>query len=247
MKLHKCIIIDDDDYAIEGLKNYVNSVPGLVLEKSYNDPVQALIDITSGENVDLILLDINMPGINGLELSYQIRHKTNKLVFTTSYAQYGYDAFEASADAYLLKPYTLAKFAATIARLFPKPPEPVEDEQADDEFFFVKDRTDNLKIIKVRYEDVVAVESMQNYVCIYSVTKKVVTYMSLTEIAKIFQPRSNFVQYQRSFIINKDHIESIDGNMIKMINGIQVTVGEYYRKDYNAFLERNLIKPRRKD
>src|SRR5476651_1818024 len=108
MKLHKCIIIDDDDYAIEGLKNYVNSVPGLVLEKYYNDPVQALIDITAGEKVDLILLDINMPGINGLELSYQIRQKTNKLVFTTSYAQYGYDAFEASADAYLLKPYTLA-------------------------------------------------------------------------------------------------------------------------------------------
>src|SRR5471030_2614302 len=103
MKLNKCVIIDDDEYAIEGLKNYIRSVPTLILEKSYTDPVEALMDITAGEMIDLILLDINMPKINGLELSREIRQKTRKLVFTTSYTKYGYEAFEAEADAYLLK------------------------------------------------------------------------------------------------------------------------------------------------
>jgi len=247
MKLNKCVIIDDDEYAIEGLKNYIRSVPTLILEKSYTDPVEALMDITAGEMIDLILLDINMPKINGLELSREIRQKTRKLVFTTSYTKYGYEAFEAEADAYLLKPYTLSKFAATVSKLFPKQVSPVQETEADDDFFFVKDKNDNFKMIKIRYQDVVAVESQQNYVFIHSVTKKVLTYMTLGEISKVFQPLQNFVQFQRSFIINKDHIESIDGNMIKMINGIHVTVGDYYRKDYVAFLERNLIKTKRKD
>ena len=247
MKLNTCVIIDDDEYAIEGLKNYISSVPTLVLGKCYTDPVEALLDINAGDIIDLILLDINMPKINGLELSREIRQKTRKLVFTTSYTKYGYDAFEAEADAYLLKPYSLSKFVATVSKLFPKQAVAVEETEAGDDFFFVKDKNDKLKIIKIRFQDVVAVESAQNYVYIHSVSKKVLTYMSLTEIAKVFQPFPNFVQFQRSFIINKDHIESIDGNMIRMINGIQFTVGDYYRKDYAAFLDRNLIKTKRKD
>ena len=71
--------------------------------------------------------------------------------------------------------------------------------------------------------------------------------MSLTEISKIFRLFRNFEQFQRSFIIGKDHIDSIDGNTIKMVNGLQITVGEYYRKDFTAFLSEKLIKARRKD
>lgn len=70
--------------------------------------------------------------------------------------------------------------------------------------------------------------------------------MSLTEMSKIFNQRQNFVQFQRSFIIAKDHIDSIDGNTIKMVTGLQITVGEYYRKDFMVFLTDKLIKPGRK-
>lgn len=247
MDVYKCIIIDDEPYAIEGLKNYISSVPNLTLIKCYTNPLEALVDISAVDMVDLILVDIDMPQITGIELSREIRQKTNKLIFTTAYKQYGYEAFEVNADAYLLKPYTLSKFVATIAKLFPRYPEPQPEVETDDDFFFVKDKNEKLKIVKIRYEEVVAVESKQNYVLIHTLTKKALTYMSLTEISKIFHKLKNFVQFQRSFILNEDHIEYIDGNTIKMVNGVQITVGEYFRKDFTVFLSKRLIKARRRD
>ncbi|TFF37030.1 LytR/AlgR family response regulator transcription factor [Mucilaginibacter psychrotolerans] len=247
MNINTCIIIDDEAYAIEGLKAYINSIPNLSVLKTYTDPLEALIDLVNSDMVDLILLDIDMPKITGIELSKEIRQKTRKLVFTTSYTQYGYLAFEAEADAYLLKPYTLTKFASTISKLFPPNEKPIVVEKVIDNYFFVKNKDEHLKIVKIKYDDVIAVESKQNYVMIHTVSKKVLTYMSLTEISKIFTRFNNFEQFQRSFIISKEHIDNIDGNTINMVNGIQITVGEYYRKDFTTFLSEKLIKARRKE
>jgi len=247
MNINTCIIIDDEPYAIEGLKAYINSIPNLSVLKTYTDPLEALIDLVNSDMVDLILLDIDMPKITGIELSKEIRQKTRKLVFTTSYTQYGYLAFEAEADAYLLKPYTLTKFASTISKLFPPNEKHIVVEKVIDNYFFVKNKDEHLKIVKIKYDDVIAVESKQNYVMIHTVSKKVLTYMSLTEISKIFTRFNNFEQFQRSFIISKEHIDNIDGNTINMVNGIQITVGEYYRKDFTTFLSERLIKARRKE
>ncbi|MFI5159426.1 MAG: LytR/AlgR family response regulator transcription factor, partial [Sphingobacteriales bacterium] len=89
MNTYSCIIVDDEPYAIEGLKTYIDLIPNLEVIKSYTDPLYALTDINSIGNVDLILLDIDMPMITGIELSKQVRQKTEKLVFTTAFTQYG--------------------------------------------------------------------------------------------------------------------------------------------------------------
>ncbi|MDB4926566.1 LytTR family DNA-binding domain-containing protein [Mucilaginibacter sp.] len=246
MENFECIIIDDEPFAIEWLKDYISLMPSLRLIKSYTDPLEALVEITAGGMVDLILLDVNMPKITGIELSKEIRKKTRKLVFSTAYKQYGYEAYQVEAEAYLLKPYTFPKFAGTIAKILPGCDEVITSLKATEDFFFVKNKNEQLKIVKIRYADVVAVESKQNYVLIHTLIKKVLTYISLTEISKIFNQLPNFVQFQRSFIIGKNHIDSIDGNTIKMVNGLQITVGEYYRKDFIVFLTEKLIKPGRK-
>jgi DNA-binding LytR/AlgR family response regulator len=246
METYKCIIIDDEPFTIGWLKNYIDSMPNLRLIKYYTDAVEALMEISNGNMVDLILLDIDMPGISGVELSKEIRKKTRKLVFSTAYKQYGYEAYEVDADAYLLKPYTFAKFAGTMSKIFQGDGQIKTTVKELDDFFFVKNKDEHLKIVKIRYDDVVAVESKQNYVLIHTLSKKVLTYMSLTEISKILSQLHNFVQFQRSFIISKIHIDSIDGNTIKMINGLQITVGEYYRKDFAAFLTGRLLKTGRK-
>jgi DNA-binding LytR/AlgR family response regulator len=245
MVKYKCIIIDDEAHSIEGLKKYIELIPSLTLIKTYTDPLQALLELSVGECVDLILMDISMPHITGIELSKQIREKTDKLIFTTAHTKYGYEAFEVSADAYLLKPYSLTKFASTIAKLLPPKPGNKPDSPADD-YFFVKNKDENHKLIKVRYEDVIAVESQQNYVMIYTTRQKILTYMSLTEISNILGQFTNFVKYHRSFIINKEHIDSIIGNTLKMSNGIQITVGENFKKDFTAFMEKKLLKAGRK-
>ncbi|WP_225872503.1 LytR/AlgR family response regulator transcription factor [Pedobacter polaris] len=243
--MYKCIIIDDEPHAIEGLKGYINAMPELSLLKSYVDPLIALKEINSNEPIDIIFLDVDMPKINGIELSKEIRSKTNKLVFTTAHTKYAYEAFEANADAYLLKPYSLGKFIITINKLFPaqeKGSQNFAEKSIKENFFFVKSREDDLKILKIKYEDIIAVESKQNYIMIYTTTKKVLTYMSLTEIAKILHEMPNFMQLHRSFVINQDQIETIDGNLVKMTNGIRLTVGENYRKEFNVFVANRLIK-----
>lgn len=235
-----CIIIDDDAYAIAGLEKYIENIPSLVILQVYTDPVKAMVELSRPGKADLILMDINMPRINGIELSAQLREKAEKLVFTTAHTQYGYEAFEVKADAYLLKPYSLNKFITTINRLFPVINSPVAD------YFFVKSKEENHQLIKVNFKDVIAVESKQNYVMIHTLRKNIVTYMSLTEVASILHVIPEFVKYHRSFIINREHITSIVGNTLNMINGLQITVGDNFRKDFIWYLEGHLLKTGRR-
>ena len=118
--------------------------------------------------------------------------------------------------------------------------------QSSDDYFFVKNKDDNHKLVKVKYHDVIAVESKQNYVMIYAGDKKILTYMSLTEVTQILVKFPFFVKYHRSFIINKDHIASISGNVLKMTNGLQVTVGDHFRKEFTDYLDRKLLKAGRR-
>jgi two-component system response regulator LytT len=245
--MYKCIIIDDESHAIEGLDKYIDSFPDLQLVASYTDPIIALKEINAiSEPIDLILLDIDMPQMNGIELSRVIRKKTNKLVFTTGHTKYGYEAFQVEADAYLLKPYTLGDFVATMDKLFPQKKQESPGTKKSD-YFLVKSKEDNLKLVTVRCEDIVVIESKLNYIMIHTKNKKIMTYMSLTEISKILSGHPGFLQFQRSYIISQDHIEYIDGNSIKMTNGMDITVGDYYRKEFTKFVNEKLIKPGKKN
>jgi DNA-binding LytR/AlgR family response regulator len=243
MKTYKCIIVDDEPYAVEWLTAYIAQLPNLMLIRSYLNPLEALADLTGSLEADLLLIDIKMPFITGFDLSQRIRSKSAKLVFTTGYKQFAYQAFEADADAYLLKPYTLSKFAATITKLFPTEQEPPVFPRQDD-FFFVKNVNDSLKLVKVKILDLVAVESKQNYIMMHTANGNITTRMSLTEMSNILKRFSVFEQFQRSFIIGKLHIEHIYGNTIHMSNGLQITVGDLYRKDFATFLSEKLLKSR---
>jgi DNA-binding LytR/AlgR family response regulator len=243
MKKYKCIIIDDEPYAIERLEKYVENIPYLMLMKSYTNPLQAIAELMAGEQIDLALLDIHMPLISGIDLSRKIRPKVDKLIFTTAHSEYGYDAFEVDADAYLLKPYTLSKFAATIGKIFPDG-KVNQTVVKDDGYFFAKNNEDGYKMVKIMYKDIVAVESKQNYVVIHRLGQNIRTHMSLTEMNKVLEPYPSFAQLQRSFIVGLDHIAFIYGNTVKMTTGLEITVGEYYRKNLTEFLSGKIIKGR---
>ncbi|MCX2574888.1 LytR/AlgR family response regulator transcription factor [Pedobacter sandarakinus] len=238
--MYKCIIVDDEPHAVEGLKRYIATIPNLELVNSFTDPVKALMEITAGANVDLILLDVDMPGLNGTTLAPEIRSKTNKLVFTTAHKKYAFEAFEVQADAFLLKPYTQGKFAVTINKLFPHTNETVDD------FMFIKSKEENFRLIKVKYADIIAIESKLNYVQVHTLNKSILTYTSLAEISKKLKIYDRFLQFQRSFIISQDYIDYIEGSSIIMINGIKISVGEYYKKYFNEFISSKLFKAKRR-
>lgn len=244
--MHTCIVIDDEEYAIQDLSEYINSLSTLRLIKTYTNPIQALNEITSAENVDIIFMDVDMPGMSGIELAEAIRHKTRELIFTTAHSKYAFNAFEVSADQFLLKPFSFAKFVAAVNKVLAQmPPSKTDQAPGQDDFFFVRDKS-NLKLIKVRYQDIIAVESLGNYVQIHTLKDKVVAYLSLNEVAVLLKEIDDFIQVQRSFILSKNNIESIDGNVIKMSNDLTITMGGQYKENLSGFIRAKTIKTKRK-
>jgi DNA-binding LytR/AlgR family response regulator len=245
MKL-RCIVIDDEMHAMEGIRSYISSLPNLELVASYMDSLLALKEIVSGIKVDIIFMDVDMPRISGMELARAIRHKTDKLIFTTAHSKYAFEAFEVNASAYLLKPYTLALFAATITRFYPDtaiiPEVNIHQEQ---DYFFVRNKNEGNSLVKIRYTDLVAVESLQNYIRIYTKEESVVTYISISEIKVILKDYPDFMQVHRSFIISRNHIEKIEGNTLKMSNGLVINIGNSYKEDVHAYISRKTIKTSR--
>lgn len=243
--MYRCVVIDDEAHAIDGIKKYIDNVPELKLVATYTDPLLALKEIGGLGAIDLIFLDVDMPKITGIELAKEIRGRTKKLVFTTAHTKYAYDAFKADADDYLLKPYSLGQFLICINKLFPKHEQhtiEAKPKEAKADFFFVKSREESPKLVKISYSDILMVESKRNYVLIYTKHKQVLTYMSLTEIANILQEHSDFIQLQRGFIIKKEAIESVDGHSVKIINGIELIVGDNYRKEFAVFIAENWLR-----
>lgn len=245
MKIHTCIIIDDEQYAVDALTGYIRAIPNLMLLNFYLDPLKALAELSreNGPKPDLVLMDIEMPLISGIDLSHQLRRYTDKLVFTTGYTKYGYQAFEVHADGYLLKPYSLSKFASTIGRLFPSENLPVA-KATKDKFFFAKNRNDSHKLVKINIDGIVAVESKLNYILIHTQEGDILTHMTLSEMGKILKTYEGFAQFQRSFIIGVRHIDYVYGNSIRMQSGLDITVGDHFKKDFNTFVAERLLKGR---
>ncbi|WP_316737314.1 LytTR family DNA-binding domain-containing protein [Pedobacter aquatilis] len=240
----KCIVIEDDIHAVEGIKSYIKSLNNLHLIEVYTDPLKALNEIIAGSDVDIIFMDVDMPLISGIELSKSIRHKTDKLIFTTSHSKYAYEAFEMLANAYLLKPYTFARFAETINHLYPSVSVQSNSgtQPAGKDYFFIRNKNDNNNLIKVRYNAIIAVESLQNYVRIYTTEENIVAYIGLSEIKLILKEMPNFLQAHRSFIISRNHIEKLEGYTLKMTNNLQVNLGNNYREEILAYIKEKTIK-----
>src|SRR5690606_22606578 len=163
---YNCIIIDDEPDAVEILVDYIQQMPELSLKSSYIDPVKAMAELaTQNELVDFVFMDIDMPRISGLDLSRAIRNRTEKLVFTTAHTKYAFEAFEVEADAYLLKPFTFAKFALTINKLIKEKGKGHGVESIKE--FYVKTTEERNRFVRIKFEDVIDIESVKNYIKIY--------------------------------------------------------------------------------
>jgi len=244
----KCIAIDDQENSINGLKKYISETPNLNLIASYTDPLLALKEIPKNPKVDAIFVDINMPNISGLELAKVIRAKTKKLIFTTSHQEYAFEAFEAEADAYLLKPYSYGKFLLTINRLFYEILEEpiIKETEKKDDYFLVKNKEEEHKTVLVRYDEIVAFESFHNYVKIHTIKKTIIAYLSLKDVREQLDLDGRFIQLHRGYIIAVGHIQHIESNKITLSNKINFNVGDIYQTEFREFLSDKIITSNRK-
>lgn len=232
--------MDDEPLAVELLAGYARKTPSLELAGTYTDPVAALSEIASLAP-DLVFMDIQMPDLNGLELSRMIAGQT-MVVFTTAFKEYAFDSYEIDAVDYLLKPIRYQKFLEAVARAEKRAAarqtvaEPVAEER-DSAFFKVDGQFRN-----INFADIVYVSAMKDYVMLklQGETDPVVTHLTMKAVEDLL-PCGRFMRVHRSYIVNLDRITSIDSDGGIMCGTELIPVSESYRKEVEAFLSSRLF------
>jgi two-component system LytT family response regulator len=232
----RCVVIDDEQYAAAALSKYVDNMPNLVLLKAYTDPLVALSEINATDQIDFIFLDIEMPGISGLDLAKDLRSKARFLIFVTSHDEHALIAFDLKANHYLLKPVTFAKFALTVNDI-------LKNEVS------MAINTNQLRLIKagqknsyhhLNFNEIISVQAQKNYVIITTANENLVTHLGLNHIEELLSPL-DFIRISRSYIIAKNEIRKIEGNLVKLKNNEVFQVGETYKPAFLKWIKENTI------
>lgn len=238
-----CFIIDDEQHAIDTLTKYVQKIPELKIVGSSTDAITALSMLKKINSVDIVFLDVDMPGLSGIELAELIPFKTN-IVFTTAHAGYALNAFELNAIDFLLKPISFPKFLKTVEKLSMTIAPAQADEQVSNESIFINPGIRG-KVIQLRFSDILYVEGLKNYVILY--TKgggKNITYLKMNEIMEAL-PARYFSRIHKSFIINRNFIVAVEGNQVQLVEQIKVPLGISYKNSFMQLIAIMTVKTNR--
>lgn len=232
----KCIIVDDEPPATRILENYIGKVNFLEKVGIFNDSLKAL-EFLNTQVVDVIFLDIQMPQLTGLQIS-RIISKNIKVIFTTAYPDFALEGFELNAVDYLLKPISFERFYQAVSKLNSGPKTVVSDQNTASDFLFIKTDGKN-KFQKIFLNDILYVESLQNYVCIHTKQQQIITHSSLKNV--IESPSStDFIQIHKSYVISLKHIQSTD-NFSVFINEKELPIGATFKDAFFEKIEENKI------
>lgn len=224
LKKLNCLIIDDEPLACKGLSEYIQEVDSLNLLGMVYNPAEAIKFLPEA---DLIYLDINMPKISGIEFLKQVKNPPLTII-TTAYPQYALEGYELDVVDYLLKPISYPRFlkATTKAidyfRLIHA--ENRDKMQIENDYFFVKC---NGVLEKVQLTDIIAIESLSNYITIHTKEKKLVVYLTLKQINE-YLPERSFIQVHKSFIVSLSKISKIDHDEISC-ESMTIPIGQNYK------------------
>lgn len=236
----KCIIVDDEPIARKGVKKLVDQISQLELLDSFGS-AEAAAEYIQTTEVDLIFLDIQMPGINGMEFARSIPKHT-LIIFTTAYSEYALDSYEVDAIDYLVKPIDPAKFRKAVDKaityhslLLDEEKKTVED--VEDDCIFVKS---DRRYFKVNLKDILFIEGLKDYVIIQMDGQRIITHLSMKTMHNLL-PQRTFLRINRSYIVNRNHIDSFDNNDV-FIKQHEIAIGNSYRDAFFEELMKNVSK-----
>ncbi|RKD87701.1 LytR/AlgR family response regulator transcription factor [Mangrovibacterium diazotrophicum] len=235
----RTITIDDEPLALQLLSGYVEKTPFLELTGSFDNPLDAM-DYLSGNEVDLIVLDIQMPDLTGIEFA-RVQDSKAKLIFTTAYEKYALEGFKLNAIDYLLKPYSYQEFLTAVN----KAKKQIELEQgaatsveANNQFLFLKSE---YKIRRINFNDILYIEGMKDYVKVFLAhEEKPVLSISSVKAVEEKLPTDHFMRVHRSFIVNLDKIEVIERSRI-VFGKTYIPVSDQYKDKFQEFLNQNFL------
>jgi DNA-binding LytR/AlgR family response regulator len=228
----KCIIVEDEKLAQQVIQNHLQRIPGYEIVAVCNNAVEASLALRNSE-VDLIFLDIQLPGITGLNF---LRSLTNPplVILTTAYAEYALESYEFSVIDYLLKPISFERFSKAIhkitdGKLYSQLN--AEKDNALTDHIFIKSGS---KFFKVNFTEIIYIEAMKDYLKIHTQDYKLVTLQTMSEMERIL-PARQFLRVHKSFIVAVSHIKTIYGNSIEMEKAT-IPIGLSFKNSVMSFI-----------
>lgn len=256
--MYNVLIVDDEFLARKLLQDYVSKIPELQLAGTAQNAFEAF-SFCKEHHVDIVLLDIHMPDLNGIELARTL-NSVPSIIFTTAYSEYALESYEVSAVDYLLKPIALPRFMQAIEKAIarlkgltspsqsPQPlqtsqtpqtlqtptqtPQPLQTPQTPPQTPYLMVKAD-YKLYKLNFDDIHYIEGQHEYVSFYTKDKRVTALYSLKALEDQL-PRDKFIRVHKSYIVNIDHISEIE-QVSLTVAGHKVPIGGSYR---DSLLER---------
>ncbi|RYZ20871.1 MAG: response regulator transcription factor [Chitinophagaceae bacterium] len=237
----RCMIIDDEQHAIDILEHYVKQAPYLELVGTSTHPIEALQEVASGK-VDLVFLDVQMPELSGLDFIKAINGKA-RVILTTAYPEFALEGYDLDVVDYLLKPVRLPRFLQAVQKAMSvlQPAAAPSPEEAVDDYLFVKTESKG-KLLKINLSDIDYIEGMKNYVAIHRGNQKTLVYTSMKELEERL-PQKQFMRVHKSFIIPLARITGIEGNLVRL-QGVQaeILIGDNYKAELMELIRNKMIK-----
>jgi DNA-binding LytR/AlgR family response regulator len=220
----KCIIIDDEPLAAEVIETHLKEFPNMELQSKFTNPLEALSIIESGE-IDVVFIDINMPKMNGLDFIRSI-NKSPYFVITTAYREYAVESFDLDVLDYLVKPVPFTRFLKSINKISHKFFTDKSDDlspTAEKSFIFLKV---DKKLIKIKFEDIFFIESLKDYIKVFTKSGDYLAHKSLSGITEEL-PSNQFLRLHRSFTVALDKIQALEGNSV-LVADKRIPIGRKY-------------------
>jgi len=229
------LIVEDEPLARHLLTEYVSKVPYLNLVKACSSALEAM-EVLRTNPVDLLFLDVQMPELTGIAFLKSLQKKP-LVILTTAYSEYALEGYELDITDYLLKPITFERFLKAVDKVNQRMSgvQPVVVEKTIESapnFIFVKDGT---KLVKIRWDDILYVEGLKDYVTIHTRTQKVISLQRLKVLEEQL-PADKFIRVHNSFIVALDAIDSVHKDKIQ-IGQASVPIGDTYKKTFREFIE----------
>lgn len=237
----KCLIVDDEDLALDVIEEYIRRIDYLQLEGRCKSAVEAL-SVLNSKKIDLLFLDIQMPGLTGIQLLRNISNPPT-VIFTTAYSEFAMESYDLEVLDYLIKPIPFERFIKAVNRYFKlnkhdyQIPEKKDQNTPYQAFIFVKSEK---KMVKVFLNKILHIESLRNYVSIYLENgQEIITLNTISNIEEKL-PETMFLRVHRSFIIATDKIKSFTSSIIQ-IEQKHIPIGRNYKSMVMDVLKQNSI------
>lgn len=234
----RCVIVDDEPLALEGLVSYASKIPFITVAGMYQNPLDALKKLQQ-DDIDLLILDIQMPDLNGLDLLKSLKKLPYCIIISANpaFAIAGYD-FEVTD--YLLKPVSFERFTKAITRVntkFMEAAGKTKDSVKENDFFFIKSGS---RYEKIYVSEIDYIEGLQNYITIYTATGKHIAYATL-KAAEEKLVGQGFIKPHKSFLVSTSAIKAIDGNELLLVSGSKIPISRDRKEEILQVLLGNKI------